>query len=124
MEESWVRRFTVTKVVDGDTLHGTVDFGWRHYGDEVIRLAGIDTPEIVGTQHREALLAKEFVAQWVIDHEQHTPPSSIRRVWPFLVQGYKTDSFGRFVEELECAGCHESLTRTLLEKGYALPWKA
>jgi len=35
----------VTKVVDGDTFHGEIDFGFNIRGTFIFRLKGIDTPE-------------------------------------------------------------------------------
>ena len=40
---------TVTRVQDGDTIHGSLDLGFYLAMEQSVRLAGINAPEITGT---------------------------------------------------------------------------
>ncbi len=60
---AYTYRAVLTKVVDGDTIHATVDVGFRTYMTLVFRFYGINAPEIAtpegkaSKQHLGELLA-------------------------------------------------------------------
>jgi micrococcal nuclease len=51
---------TITRVIDGDTVRANIDLGfhtWRH--DEVLRLWGVNTPEMKGPEAKAGKRAKD-----------------------------------------------------------------
>ncbi|MBP7710747.1 MAG: hypothetical protein KA100_06750 [Rickettsiales bacterium] len=79
----------VTRVVDGDTLHVVLDLGFKIMHQEILRLKGIDAPEI-GTQ------AGKKSARRL---------SKILKNVPFvIVKSFRTDIYGRFVADVFLAG--------------------
>ena len=59
--------FTVTRVIDGDTVIGDIDLGFGVVlKDRVIRLHGINTPELRSKNLSEKILAQK-AKQFVID---------------------------------------------------------
>lgn len=63
--------FTVTRVIDGDTLRGTVTIWLGQHIDVAVRISGIDAPELRGAKCAEeralAQRAKIFAEQFVAD---------------------------------------------------------
>ena len=45
----------VTRVVDGDTLHVILDLGFKIMHEEILRLKGIDAPEMSTTAGKNSL---------------------------------------------------------------------
>ncbi|MBP7710198.1 MAG: hypothetical protein KA100_03925 [Rickettsiales bacterium] len=79
----------VTRVVDGDTLHVVLDLGFKLMHQEILRLKGIDAPEI-GTQAGKKSARKL---------------SKILKNVPFvIVKSFRTDIYGRFVADIFLAG--------------------
>jgi micrococcal nuclease len=113
MLDNYTRRYTVTRVIDGDTLEGTIDLGFHFKWEEQrIRLAGVQTPERGQKGYDEAILfVKKFLAQGEIFVK---------------VVNYRKDKYGRFLgeiyvvvddtKEIKC------LNTELLEFGYAVPY--
>ena len=55
-------RMRVTKVVDGDTVYGDIDFGFNIAQRKMeFRLAKINTPETKGTTREAGLTSKKYV---------------------------------------------------------------
>ena len=60
------RRAFVTKVIDGDTYQCLVDWGGHILRTEVIRLRGVDTPEIFGANAvPEGKVSRDRVAELI-----------------------------------------------------------
>lgn len=57
----WEYKASVVKVVDGDTVDFDLDLGFYLKIRVRLRLAGIDTPEVRGTEKEAGLKAKAFV---------------------------------------------------------------
>jgi micrococcal nuclease len=63
----------ILRVIDGDTLYVKMDLGFHTYIHEYIRLIDVDTAEIFGPNASpDGKVAKEFVVNWVKDHETFT----------------------------------------------------
>ncbi len=63
-------RATITKVYDGDTLTATVDLGfYAHLCNIKLRLSGINTPEVRGSERAEGLRIRDFVRELVLNKE-------------------------------------------------------
>ena len=103
------KTFTVTNIVDGDTLDIDVMDGSKPYTR--IRLWGIDTPETTGTNGSAyyAAQAKEKVADLCLDRQVTVHLDPERRT-----RGY----YGRLLAYVELPN-GEILNELLVEKGYA-----
>jgi endonuclease YncB( thermonuclease family) len=101
-------------VVDGDTQHLAIDYGYRMSGEHSIRLLGIDCPEINrGTIEEKARgqAAKQFARDW---YHQHSSGAE----WPLWIASEKADSFGRWLGDVfSDSGAH--LSDDLLAAGHA-----
>lgn len=61
---------TVERIVDGDTIEFNVDLGFRIYSKIMVRLLGVDTPEVYGVKHdsdeyRRGKIATENTKNWI-----------------------------------------------------------
>lgn len=64
----WRYRAKAVRVIDGDTIVMDIDLGFRTMiMSEPVRLAGINTPELIGVDAARARQAKEFVEVWLSD---------------------------------------------------------
>jgi micrococcal nuclease len=61
----WRYRAKAIRVVDGDTVVLEVDLGFRIVLTEPVRLAGINTPELIGKDSVRARQAKMFTQEWL-----------------------------------------------------------
>lgn len=110
---AYVYRAVVRSIYDGDTMRVDVDLGfgtWRM--DQILRLAGIDTPEVRGIERDDGLRARAFV-------EDRIPPGSV-----VLIRTYRdrTGKYGRYIAEVWRDGI--SLGDELLRAGLAVPYGA
>ena len=107
-EDLYTYRASVVRVLDGDTLKVVVDLGFGVRSVQTLRLRGIDCPELVSQEGKEA---KEFV-------EKLLPPSS-----QLLVKTTKSDKYDRYLADIfvpQKNGSHLYLNNKLLEKGLAV----
>lgn len=103
------RRCTVERVVDGDTLHLVADMGCDLTLRMIVRLYGVNAPEM-STDAGHA--AKAFVEQWVT---AYGPVFSLRTVKD------KREKFGRYLADLMPLGtAPTSLCTALLATGNAV----
>jgi endonuclease YncB( thermonuclease family) len=125
-------RFDIFRVIDGDTVQAVVDLGFHKYETQMLRLLGVDTPEIRprgGTPESRmeegalAWKAKDWVEDWVHAHREHNPHKTWggHPVQPLLGWSEHGDSFGRWIVNAYCADGH-SLSADLLEAGIAVPY--
>jgi micrococcal nuclease len=106
------RHATVTRVVDGDTLHLSVDLGCDTTLAMTVRLYGVNAPEM-NTDAGKA--AKAFVEQWVA--ESPAPVFVLRTVKD------KKEKYGRYLADLvRVVVGGESLCEALLSSGHAVPY--
>lgn len=113
MLDNYIRRFTVTRVIDGDTLEGTIDLGFHQkWEKQHIRLKGVNTPEKGQKGYEEAILfVKNFIDQGDIFVK---------------VPNYLEDRYGRLLGEIyvvvDSTKEIKCLNTELLEYGYAVPY--
>jgi endonuclease YncB( thermonuclease family) len=111
--DGYVRAFTLGRVIDGDTIVvDEIDLGYHVavMGVE-FRLLRVNCPEMHKPTRAAGEQAREFTVQWFADHEGRAP---------FYAQTVKTDSFGRYLAEVTCAG--DNLSDDLLASGNAVPY--
>ena len=120
------RILEIEKIVDGDTIDFIVDLGFGlSYGRGKhlrVRLLGINTPEVRGTEKEAGLAAKQFVVDWFTRHEGR--PLFLKTVKD------KTGKYGRYLGEIlaqEPEGAipeFHNLNRDLLATGHAVPYRS
>lgn len=115
----------IQRVIDGDTVVADIDLGlgiWRK--GELLRLHGINTPEIVGANKAKGLEAKlalygMFTVGVIVDGSSSLNAAAI-------VQTFKDadDKFGRLLARIHVRGPLEWLcvNDEMLKRGLALPW--
>ena len=108
--------FTVTRVIDGDTVVGTVDLGFRTSHEITVRIMGIDAPEMKGPTRQEGLAAKFYLADVAKANF-----SASRQFYIRTHRDKQTDSFGRWLGDLETAD-GRSIAEMMIEAGHAKRW--
>jgi endonuclease YncB( thermonuclease family) len=114
--DDYTRAFTPDRAIDGDTIVvADVDLGYRvHEHGIQYRLARINCPE----RHKPTLdagnAAKAYTEAWLLEHAAHGG---------LYATTTQTDSFGRYLAEIECAAGH-NLSDDLLTSGNAVLYKA
>ena len=109
----------VLRIIDGDTLVVNIDLGfdvWIH--NEVIRLNGIDTPEVQTTDPVEKFfgtLAKNRVKEY-LDNDGAAGAVTL------VSKTFKKEKYGRVTADLKVQGQIRSLCATLISEGYAVPY--
>lgn len=98
---------SVRKVVDGDTLHLTVDLGLDIFTNTSVRLYGINTPELPTPA---GVAARDFVGEWLKANPR------------ILVATYKDkrEKYGRYLAEIFDVQRIESLNELLVTHGHAV----
>ena len=103
--------FTATRVIDGDTVVGTVDLGFRIQHEITVRILGIDAPEIKGPTRDQGIAARAYLLGAACYRPQGTLYIRTHR-------DKQTDSFGRWLGDLETAD-GRSVAEMMVEAGHA-----
>lgn len=110
LTDTYVRRATIVRVIDGDTFVADVDLGFHVTMTEAFRLSGVDTPEIHGDTAEAGFAARVFVVQWITDRGG--------KVW---LRSIKTEKFGRWLAEVyDDRG--ESLRAAIITAGHGVAY--
>ena len=107
--DQFARRCEIVRVVDGDTIEMRIDLGFATWVTEMVRLAGVDTPEMRGPEAE----AGQWVTKQVIEHI-----GDCRECW-IHSQRFRVDSFRRVIADVWIGG--HSLNTWLVQKGYGWP---
>lgn len=104
--EYWMKP---VRVIDGDTLVVEADLGFRLYKRTQIRLFDVDTHEINGPNHEQAVREENYTESWLekydLEDEEH----------PFRLETLKEpDSFGRYLGKIWDKEKEYSLNESLL----------
>jgi micrococcal nuclease len=112
-------RFSVDRVIDGDTIDGDIDLGFSvHLDDQRLRLLRVNTPERKGSTRAAGDRAKAFTERWLANHANIVIRSRKRDR-----QHAERDSFGRYLVEVygdDEGGRQECLNDSLLQSGNAV----
>ena len=115
--DAYTRRFTVTRVVDGDTLIGDVDLGYHTAALAVTyRLLRVDTPELTSKDadvRAAARDARAYTADWLVAHADHDG---------LFAASTKTDNWRRYLAEITCGQDH-NLGDDLLASEHAVLYR-
>lgn len=108
MNDEYIRKAVLIRVIDGDTIEALVDLGYRTYHKHLLRLDGIDTPE-----HSAGAEATAAIKEILGDAEY---------VW---VRSRKNpDKYGRWLVTVyvEQDGSLIDVNQALLDRGVAVPY--
>ena len=100
---------TVLQVYDGDTITIEVDLGFKISQTIKVRLAGIDTPEVKGSERERGLMVRDWLRDKILGKE-------------VCIKTYKdkTGKYGRYIAEVFYGG--DCINALLLSIGYAKPY--
>lgn len=101
----------VSRVTDGDTVRFLIDMGMYVRTEQAIRLKDVFAPEL---STPEGKVARDSVILWLAEHLH-----SVGKTWPYTIDTEKDkQTFNRFVGEVKCAACGNSLNASLRLLGY------
>lgn len=101
----------VTKVIDGDTLYLDISLGFYvTLKDVVVRLYGINTPEIRGIEREQGLISKQIVTDELLGKEV-----TIRSF-----KGKDSDKYGRWLVYIFLGDVNYN--QTLIDRGLAIAY--
>lgn len=113
-EFHWRARFP--RAIDGDTVEVEVDRGDHDRSTWRLRLNRVDAPELFSGTNREAgAAARDFVTGWLT-----VAPVEPFVKWPYRMQSFKTDSFGRWVVTFHRRSDEANLGDDLVDAGHAV----
>lgn len=105
-------RTVIERVVDGDTVVANVDLGFSIHVTMRLRLAGIDTPELVGSDRPAAEVARDALKQAI-------EGKTVR----IVTRKDKADKYGRIVADLYFFdGEPVHINTWMVNQGYAKAW--
>lgn len=104
-------RAKVLKIIDGDTIHAEIDMGMDLYQNKVLRLYGINTPEIQGAERENGLASKAYV-------EMALPIGKTVIIRTFKD---KTEKYGRYLVNIynDPKSIYLTLNEELVKMGFA-----
>ena len=111
----WEYRARVTRIVDGDNIDVGVDLGFKITKNERLRLLGVNTPEIRGSEREQGLKSKAFL-------EEVIPVGS----W-VQIRTHKTGKYGRYIAEVfyftdDDPELRNDLGEVLIKEGLGAPY--
>lgn len=86
MKPFYTYNFKLIRVIDGDTIDVSIDLGFSIWKKERVRIADIDAPESITSDHNEkayGMRAKSMVKAWFSDRED------------FVIKTELDDKYGR-----------------------------
>ena len=101
----------VVGVYDGDTITVELDLGFSIKVRHKLRLLGIDTPELRGSERTEGLKVRDYVRDRILNRT-------------ILVKSHRdrTGKFGRYLATVYYGEQLSNLNDELLQLGYAKPY--
>lgn len=111
VEDLYLYKGDLIRVVDGDTLITLLDLGFSTWHKTRLRLARINCPETRGVQKLQGLKAKNFVIEILNNLKEEK----------LLVKSQRLDSFGRAIAEvyINQSGDWINLNDLIVAEGHA-----
>ncbi len=109
----YVYAIEVVSVYDGDTIRANIDLGFNIVQrNEPIRLLGIDTPEVRGSEREAGLAARDYLRSILLPSPEG-----------LVLHSYKDKSgkYGRILGRLQLAD-GRYINDMLMEAGHAKPY--
>ena len=107
IRDEYVRRFRVERVIDGDTVAGSVDLGFNIYTRTSVRLAGINARELRDPGGAEAR-----------DHLTRLLPADL----VLTIRSVKADKYANRVDAIVVMPDGSNLNERLVREGWAAPY--
>jgi micrococcal nuclease len=107
MRPTYQYRATVARVIDGDTAEVVVDLGFRVSVRAVLRLHGIDAPEVRGPTRPEGLRSAAHLRGMIEGRE-------------VTIDSKNLDKYGRTVAVVWLAGVGDSVNALMVRDGWAV----
>jgi len=106
----------LVELIDGDTLTVDVDLGFRTTSQWRVRLAGVDTGEIYGTEKQSAEYQRgkdheAFVEGWLDDAR-----TGYDGEWPLIVLSVEKGKYGRFISAIRRKSDDSILNDALIDE--------
>ena len=105
-------RARIVRVIDGDTVEAEVDLGFHISSRMMLRLFGINTPEIKGPNRPAGLSARDYLQHLIQTHTDSTSQLTIR------TQKDATEKYGRCLATLVAGDVN--LNEALIAAGHAV----
>jgi len=97
----------IIRVIDGDTVEARIDLGFDTSRIEILRLYGLNAPEVTGIEKAEGLKSEA----WIVEKLDSAEVIEIRTIKD------KKGSFGRYLAILFVDG--ENLNQLMIDSGMA-----
>ena len=107
-------RARITRVIDGDTVEAEIDLGFRVSLEVVLRLVGINAPEVHGSDRPRGLAAKAHLLELL----QHLTP--VDGHITVRTQKDLTEKYGRYLANLIASDVN--LNDRMVTDGHAVPF--
>jgi endonuclease YncB( thermonuclease family) len=110
-------RATLIRVIDGDSLHATLDLGLDIRHDVTLRLAHINTPELNdkdASVRAKALEARKFLIDRL--------PIGVNALTIRTIKD-RQEKYGRYLAEIVSADGTTTVNEQLLNAGLAVPYE-
>ncbi len=107
----WRYRAVLDRVIDGDTIVVDIDLGFRVRSKQILRLAGINAPELSSPDvqvHNAAVAAQCYLASLVRDQD-------------LIVRTEKTEKYGRWLAWITNAS-NLDVNQAMIDAGVAVPY--
>lgn len=116
-DREYVYDARLDRVIDGDTVALTFDFGFGEEHTEHVRLLGINCPEVAGATEAAGLAAKDYTTRWLAAAAEGRAPTA----YPLVAQTHLPDHFGRWLAWVWRKSDRRSLSDDLIADGQAVP---
>jgi len=113
MQQRFIFKSQVKRVYDGDSITVVMDLGFKLAMETPIRVAGIDTPELRGSQPEEKRLARLAKARM--------KELCGKQVYVESLDGGKRDKYGRVLGRLFTMD-EQDIAQTMISEGHAIEY--
>jgi micrococcal nuclease len=107
-------RARIVRVIDGDTVEAELDLGFRVSLRAVLRLVGINAPEVHGPDRPRGLAATKHLRELLL---QHTPADDVVTV---RTQKDVTEKYGRYLAVILAGAVN--VNDRMIADGHAVPY--
>jgi len=120
---AYTYRAQLIRVIDGDTVEMAIDMGFKRYSHEILRLAGINAPEVVGEGRAAGLRATDALANKLrgrVDIALGMPALHKDPPPELIVETFKDrkEKYGRYLAVIWADG--QNINDWLVEQGHAV----
>jgi micrococcal nuclease len=109
MNDPYIRKAKVLRIVDGDTIHVNIDLGLSITIETALRLAGINAPEVVGATKADGLAATAWLASKIPVGSDITVKTEKPK-----------DKYGRYLAWVYAPGFEDSVNIEMFRAGFAV----